>query len=310
VLDQSNTPRRRSLSVHGRTLSYLDYPGYGPALLMLHGVGSSAEGWQEAAAHFHANGARVICVDLPGHGSSSKEPGDYSLGSLASSVRDLIEHLDIGPVVLVGHSLGGGIALQFHYQFPSHVAGLVLVSSGGLGRETNLALRLASLPGSGVVLATAFNRATYRAIDATRRGVARMRRTRAADEGFLERFQWLTVADYRDTFLSTLRSVVDFSGQRVSALEKLHLTRGVPVLIVWGSDDPIIPHTHGQLAHSMLDNSEFVVFDGDGHEPHRSDPRRLYETVNGWQRRHGLATTDLDNSWNELLGAMDSGGQQ
>lgn len=300
---QPPTPVRRSLSLHGRKLSYLEYPGSGRTMLFLHGVGSSAEVWKPSVERFAAAGVRVVCVDLPGHGESSKEPGDYSLGSLASSVRDLIEHLGLGPVILVGHSLGGGISLQFLYQYPAYVAGLILVSSGGLGRETNMALRLASVPGSGVVIAAAFNSATLSAIHTTQRAVRRLRRRQKLDEGALERFRWLTMPEYRHTFLATLRSVVDHSGQRVSALEKLHLSRSIPVLIIWGGDDPIIPPSHGKLAHSMLEDSELIIFEGHGHEPHRSDPDRFYDSIESWAQRHDLLEppADLDAELLQIL---------
>ena len=282
-----STAHRRRVTLHGREVAYTDYPGKGPALLMLHGVGSSSEGWDESAALLASSGSRVICVDLPGHGDSSRERGDYSLGALASTVRDLIDQLNLGPVILVGHSLGGGISLQFLYQYPSHVRGLVLVSSGGLGREANWALRLASLPGSGVVIGAAVNKRTLAAYNSAHRAMRKaLRRGEEAREHALERFGWLAESDRRHTFLSTLRSVVDVSGQRVSALEKLHLSRSLPVLIIWGRKDAIIPVSHGELAHSMLEHSEFVVFDDAAHEPHRTDPERFATTITGWRTRH------------------------
>lgn len=279
--------RRHWLTLHGRRISYLDFPGHDPAYLVLHGVGSSSEVWRETAQKLAADGSRVIVLDMPGHGQSSKEPGDYSLGSLASAARDLIEALNLGPVVLVGHSLGGGVALQFLYQYPAHVAGLVLVSSGGLGKETNWALRLASLPGSGVVIGAALNRPTMKAMRSVRSAVRKVtRRSEQWADRTLGRFDWLSEADSRHTFLSTLRSVVDHTGQRVSALEKLHLSRDVPTLIVWGRKDPIIPVAHGELAHSMLEQSRLVVFDEAGHEPHRTDPERFAAAVHAWWRRN------------------------
>ena len=284
-----STAQRRRVTLHGREVAYTDYPGKGPALVMLHGVGSSSEGWEESAVLLASSGSRVICVDLPGHGESSRERGDYSLGALASTVRDLIDLLNLGPVILVGHSLGGGISLQFLYQYPTHVRGLVLVNSGGLGREANWALRLASLPGSGVVIGAAVNKRTMAAYNSAYRALRKaLRRGEEAREHALERFGWLAESDRRHTFLSTLRSVVDVSGQRVSALEKLHLSRSLPVLIIWGRKDAIIPVSHGELAHSMLEHSEFVVFDDAAHEPHRTDPERFATTISGWRTRHFL----------------------
>ena len=96
-----------------------------------------------------ARSCDVIAVDLPGHGTSSRLRGDYSLGSLAASVRDVLDELDVRTATIVGHSLGGGIAMQFMYQFPERCERLVLVSSGGLGREVTPMLRALAVPGAG-----------------------------------------------------------------------------------------------------------------------------------------------------------------
>lgn len=280
---------RQSVTLHGRDIAYHEYPGTGDPYVLLHGVGSSADGWEEAASVLHARGAHVISVDLPGHGDSSKGPGDYSLGSLASAVRDLLAELELDQVVLVGHSLGGGVALQFIYQFPQWVSGLVLVSSGGLGPETSMALRLAAMPGSGLVLKATVNRRTVAAIGAVRRGVKRLGGPdRGMSDKAFEKLERLSVPEDRNTFLATLRSVVDFSGQRVSALEKLQVSATVPVLIVWGEMDTTIPVAHGEAAHALLPDSELVVFPDVGHEPHRGDAQRFADVLDGWRFRHGL----------------------
>jgi pimeloyl-ACP methyl ester carboxylesterase len=275
--------------MHGRELAYVAYPGTGVPIVLLHGVGSSASGWDEAAKVMSMRGFHVIAVDMPGHGQSTKGPGDYSLGSLASSVRDLLDHLGIEQAVIVGHSLGGGVALQFHYQYPSHVAGLVLVSSGGLGRETNLILRLFAMPGSGVVLGAGLNQRTLSALSTVRSTVRRLgRQPNFLPDQVMDRIGRLGDPVERHSFLATLRSVVDHTGQRVSALEKLHLSNSVPVLIVWGRRDSIIPVSHGERAHELLESSTLVVFDDAGHEPHRKDPARFADALTGWLRQEGL----------------------
>lgn len=282
----ASEPRARSIVLHGRDVSFLDYPGTGTPLVLLHGVGSSADGWQPAAPMLAATGSRVLAIDLPGHGESSKQPGDYSLGSLASTVRDLLDALGIERAVLIGHSLGGGVALQFQYQFPSYCAGLVLVSSGGLGADANLILRLATLPGSGIVLRAALNPKTTKALTAVRSRVHRVTgRTTFISDRALSRIHRLSAAEGRNSFLATLRSVVDFSGQRVSALEKLYLSNAVPVLIIWGEKDAIIPADHGRNAHDLLESSTLVLFEESGHEPHRTEPRRFVDAVLGWRAR-------------------------
>lgn len=283
-------PRRERVTMHGADIAYLHYPGEGVPLVLLHGVGSSAAGWDAAAQVMSTRGFEVVAVDMPGHGESAKGPGDYSLGSLASSVRDLLDHLGIRQAVIVGHSLGGGVALQFHYQYPSYVAGLVLVSSGGLGRETNLILRLFAMPGSGVVLGAGLNQRTLSALSTVRSTVRRYaRQPDFLPDQVMDRIGRLGDPVERHSFLATLRSVVDHTGQRVSALEKLHLSNAVPVLIVWGRRDSIIPVAHGERAHELLESSTLVVFDDAGHEPHRKDPARFADTLTGWLREQGLA---------------------
>ena len=127
---------------HGRELAYREITGTGIPIMLIHGIGSSSITWGDIPDRLAATGAHVIVVDLPGHGQSSKQPGDYSLGALASALRDLIDHLGIARVHLVGHSLGGGVALQFSYQFPERVRSIVLVASGGLGVEAFTGTRI------------------------------------------------------------------------------------------------------------------------------------------------------------------------
>ncbi|MDQ1245996.1 MAG: Alpha/beta fold hydrolase [Actinomycetota bacterium] len=287
---RADAVQREVAVLHGRDLSYVRYPGVGVPLVLLHGVGSSAAGWETSAAILSGRGVPVIAIDMPGHGESAKGPGDYSLGSMASAVRDLLDHLGIDRAVIVGHSLGGGVALQFHYQYPSYVVGLVLVSSGGLGQDANLILRLLSLPGAGVVLQVGLNPRTMSALDSLRQQARRLtRRPDLIPDRVMDRIDRLSDPDGRHSFLATLRSVVDHTGQRVSALEKLHLSNDVPVLIVWGAKDSILPVAHGENAHDLLDSSTFVVFDDAGHEPHRKDPARFADALQGWLRDNGLA---------------------
>ena len=138
------------LTLHGHRVTYR-VAGRGPVLLLLHGITNSSQTWEHVAPllseHF-----TVLAPDLLGHGESATPRGDYSLGAHASGVRDVLTALGHERVTVVGHSLGGGIAMQFAYQFPERCERLVLVSSGGLGREVHLLLRAAALPGADWVL--------------------------------------------------------------------------------------------------------------------------------------------------------------
>ena len=143
-------PTRRTVTIHGHELSYLD-SGTGSVVLFIHGILGSQRQWTHLIDRLHDD-HRVIVPDLFGHGESDKPVGDYSLGAHAATMRDLLDRLGIERVTLVGHSLGGGIAMEFYYLFPERVERLVLVASGGLGREVNPILRSATLPGAGWVL--------------------------------------------------------------------------------------------------------------------------------------------------------------
>src|SRR4051794_41274775 len=107
---------------------------------------NSSRHWEAVALRL-ADRYQVIAPDLIGHGDSARPRGDYSLGAHAASIRDLLAAIGADRATVVGHSLGGGVAMQFFYQFPQRVDRLVLVSSGGLGREGSPLLRSAALPG-------------------------------------------------------------------------------------------------------------------------------------------------------------------
>jgi pimeloyl-ACP methyl ester carboxylesterase len=290
--------RREEMRLHGRRISYLT-AGEGPVLLAVHGIASDSEAWR-AALPLLARRATVIAPDLPGHGASAKAPGDYSLGSLASSLRDLLVKLGHERATLVGHSLGGGVAMQFAYMFPERTERLALVSSGGLGRSLSPLLRAATLPGSELVIA-----ATIRPITALgRAGAAAMQRVGlrvAPDLGQVGRgFATLADGEGRAAFLDTLRSVASFSGQRVDASDRLYLAAGMPTLLLWGERDPIIPVAHGRRAHERMPGSRLVTFADSGHFPQIDDPHRFAATVLEF-----LEETEPSRftpaSWSELL---------
>jgi len=247
-----------------------------------------------------ARRARVIAPDLPGHGTSAKTPGDYSLGSLASSLRDLLIKLGHERATLVGHSLGGGVAMQFAYMFPERTERLVLVSSGGLGRSLNLLLRAAALPGSELVMA-----ATIGPVTALGRGgaaaVRRLGLRFSPDLGEVGRgFATLADREGRAAFLDTLRSVVNFSGQRVDASDRLYLASGIPTLLLWGERDPIIPVGHGRRAQERMPGSRLVTFADSGHFPQIDDPHRFAATVLEFLEETEPSCLTPE-SWSELL---------
>jgi len=263
----------QTVSVHGREVSYLT-AGEGPLLLLVHGMAGTARNW-DAVIEPLALHNTVIAPDFPGHGNSAPGGGDYSLGSLASGLRDLMIALGHERATLVGHSLGGGVALQFTYQFPEMVERLVLVSSGGLGPEVGAILRAAALPGANLFIrATAAPGAT--AGNAISGALAKVGLRPNADLAEVGRaYASLADTDRRKAFLSTLHAVVDTDGQRVAALDRLYLAEDLPILIVWGERDPIIPVGHGRAAHAQLPGSSLEVFPDAGHVPMLESPGRF-----------------------------------
>jgi pimeloyl-ACP methyl ester carboxylesterase len=264
----------KDIELHGHRVTYRR-GGSGPVLLLLHGVTDSSATWEGVAPSL-AEHFTLIAPDLLGHGESATPRGDYSLGAHASGVRDVVTALGIERVTVVGHSLGGGIAMQFAYQFPERCERLVLVSSGGLGREVHMLLRAAALPGADYVLPAL----TSAGLLTVGRGVGGLlRRLRLAPTGDLEvlahGFASLDNAGSRQAFLHTVRAVIEPSGQRVSAHDRLDLAGLLPSLIVWGEKDSIIPVKHGAAAHEAMPGSRFEVFPDAGHLPHDADPERF-----------------------------------
>jgi len=261
--------------------------GHGPAVVLLHGIVGSLDTWDDTIGAL-AGTHTVIAPDLRGHGGSAGPPGDYSLGAHASGVRDLLDTLAVDRATVVGHSLGGGIAMQFGYQHPERLDRLVLVSSGGLGPEVGPALRAASLPGSGLVMAALCRGDLVRTASTVLSGL-RMAGlgTRGDTAELLRAWSSLGDPDRRRAFLATLRAVVGPGGQTVNATDKLYLSTPVPTLLVWGGRDPMIPVAHGEAAHEALPSSRLVVFETAGHFPHRSDPVRFAAVL-----RDFLTTTE------------------
>jgi pimeloyl-ACP methyl ester carboxylesterase len=176
----------------------------------------------------------------------------------------------------VGHSLGGGIALQFAYEYPVFAERLVVVSSGGLGREVHPLLRAATLPGAELVLPLIAHERVLSAGIFAGRLLKRIGLEAAPDLAEMARgYASLGDGGARQAFLHTLRAVLDPLGQRVSATDRLYLAAMVPTLIVWGRRDPLIPCAHAESAHQAMPGSELEVFEKSGHFPHLDQPVRF-----------------------------------
>jgi pimeloyl-ACP methyl ester carboxylesterase len=251
----------------------------GTPILLVHGVGSCRETWGDIPERLAALGRTVIAVDLLGHGTSGHGNGDYSLGANATVMRDLLNHLGIDRAHAVGHSLGGGVCLQFAYQYAERLASLTLVSSGGLGTEVSPGLRAATLPGADFVMSVACSAPVVRAlrfVDAVAVGIGK---SPVIGDHALGRFERLQDPERLAAFLATVRSVVGREGQRVSALQHLGRIEPSRVLLIWGDADSMVPVEHGRNAAEVLPGSRFVVVPGAKHHPHNEDPELVTQEI-------------------------------
>lgn len=290
----------QAVTLHGHSVTYVQ-KGSGPVLLLIHGMAGSVATWRSVVDPLARN-ATVLAVDLPGHGASSPGGGDYSLGSLAAGLRDVVAALGHDRVTLVGHSLGGGIAMQFSYQFPEMTERLVLVSSGGLGPEVNPVLRAASLPGADLFLSVTAGAAQRGSGVAGRLWRAVPGLSRPGFDELASSYASLADADRRSAFLATVRSVVGLSGQTVRAGDRLYLASELPVLLIWGAEDPIIPVEHARATHALLPKSTLAVFDGVHHFPQVEAPERFVTALEDFCASTEPAVFDAA-TWRARLGS-------
>ncbi|MEZ4287035.1 MAG: alpha/beta hydrolase [Polyangiales bacterium] len=286
-------------TVHGYRRAYIK-AGRGPELLMIHGIGDSADTWSEVVEEL-AKDHTVIAPDLLGHGASDKPRADYAVAAYANAMRDLLAVLDIERVTLVGHSLGGGIALQMAYQFPKLCERLVLVSTGGVSHEVNLGLRLASVPNFewalpmlSTPIARQLGAAFFYAAGVLDLDIA------IDAEPLSQMFSALPNAAARRAFLRTLRGAVDWRGQAITMLDRAYLAEEVPTMIVWGQRDAIISVEHAHRAHAALRQSRLEILQNTGHFPHVHQPDRFVQLLRSFNKQT-LPYEHDECQWRERL---------
>ena len=285
---------QRQIRLHGQHINYLEAgEGNGLVVVLLHGLASSSTTWAQVmpllGRHVH-----VIAPDLLGHGESAKpRSGDYSVVSYAAGLRDLLVVLHLDRATVVGHSFGGGVALQFAYQFLELTERVVLVASGGLGQQVNLALRAATLPGASTALKI-FTAATPRWLTkTTNRAVRAIPSAGGPDlDGLLSAFASFSDGDARGAFVRAARGALDLSGQRLTGVGRLRLLAETPVRLVGGSRDPVIPVDHTTSAHEVVPGSRLERFEGAGHFPHIDDAERFADVLHEFVRSTEPARVD------------------
>lgn len=288
------------VTMHGHRRAYVRM-GTGPALLLLHGLGCDHTTWgpvMESLARTHT----VIAPDLLGHGASDKPRADYSLGGYANGMRDLLTLLGIDTVTVVGHSFGGGVAMQFAYQFPERTERLVLVASGGLGPEVTPAIRAITTPGFHQAMAVLSTPGLRHLTTATMRLLAGSGVSQLRDLG--------EVAAIYDSFKDpraraairhVVRAVVDWKGQIVTMADRAYLTEAMPMCVVWGADDLVIPVSHASNARALAPTARVEIVPDAGHFPHKDHPERFVTIVRDFIRSTEPARYDRDR-WRDLIG--------
>ncbi|HVV13793.1 alpha/beta hydrolase [Amycolatopsis sp.] len=290
----------RSRMIHGYRRAYR-MAGSGPVLLFIHGIGDDSSTWLDVLASLTGE-YTVLAPDLLGHGGSDKPRADYSVAAYACGMRDLLATLDIDRVTVVGHSLGGGVAMQFAYQFPERCERLVLVSSGGIGLGVHPLLRLAAAPGADLMLpllGTPPMRATLRRFGSLLAATGGLGLGDDLDY-VVRKYVRLAESPSRQAFLRTLRAVVDWRGQVVNMLDRSYLTEGIPTMLVWGTRDHVVPSAHAAVAHAAMPGSRLEIFEGAGHFPHHTSPQRFLAVLRDFLTHTQPARYDVGR-WRRLL---------
>ncbi len=283
-------PTLQFRTIHGYRRAFR-IAGEGPAILLIHGIGDNSATWETVQTTL-AQRFTVIAPDLLGHGKSDKPRADYSVAAYANGMRDLLAVLDIDRVTVIGHSLGGGVTMQFGYQYPQLVERIVLVGTGGVTKDVHFALRLASLPMGSEALAFLRLPGALPAVQIVGRVVGAVLNVAAAAAPGLATTKFgrdlpdvlrvlaeLPEPTASSAFSRTLRAVVDWRGQVVTMLDRCYLAQSVPVQLIWGEDDSVIPVAHARMAHSAMPGSRLEVFEKSGHFPFHDDPDRFVEIV-------------------------------
>lgn len=268
---------RHVVTASGHQMSYVT-GGSGPPMVLLHGLGANSFTWRYVLPTLMQH-YTIFAPDMFGCGDSDKANVDFSLHAMAGYVNGFMEAVGLDRAIFVGHSLGGGLTMQYCHEYPGHAERIVLVSSGGLGTDLHWLLRISTLPGAnGIIGAMADPRTRLPQLSRT----MEQRRLHRLDQEFdpdtqtmLDRFQSY---ETRQAFLSMLRHVGGLKGQRLSALAHLgELT--VPVLLIWGARDSTIPVSHGRHALSFIPFAHLEVLPNCYHRPQIEAPRRFNELI-------------------------------
>ncbi len=291
--------RIQRVTIHGHERAYVKV-GKGPTMLLLHGLGCDHTTW-DPVIDVLARSYTVIAPDLLGHGQSAKPRADYSIGGYANGMRDLLTVLGIETVTVVGHSLGGGVAMQFAYQFPERTERMVLVAPGGIGPDVTPAIRAVTLPFFKQWMGLATLPGIRHVGRATLRGLSRSGISRARDLGEVaEIYDSFRDPAARAAIAHVVRACVDWKGQIITMADRAYLTAAMPMCVIWGTADAVIPVNHAEIVRAIAPDADVELIQGAGHFPHKDHPGRFVRLVNDFVRTTEPAAYDRAD-WRKML---------
>ena len=252
----------KTAEVDNNKIRYLEEGSSENTLLLLHGLGASAERWEYVIPHF-AREFRVIVPDLIGFGYSDKPMADYTIEYFSEFISKFVDKIGIKELNIVGSSLGGQIAAEYTVNHNENIRKLVLVSPSGVMKH--------STPALDAYIAAALYPNDDSALNAFQIMSGRKEIENKIVNGFIER---MTLPNAKMAFMSTLLGLRDSE----SITKKLQMIT-VPTLIIWGENDPIIPIEYAQSFISGINDCRFYKMTECGHTPYVENPKAFYQVV-------------------------------
>jgi pimeloyl-ACP methyl ester carboxylesterase len=257
-----NEIKDKTIKVDGRDVHYYTV-GQGEPLIVIHGGGGDARTWRNNIVELSEK-YTVYAPDLPGYGGSQPLDGNYYIPELSAFLGSFASNLGLENFYLLGHSLGGGVALDYTLKSPHKIKKLVLVSSLCLGREIAFWVRLMSIPGL-------------------------LRSLGALTISILKGVKWLAERLNPAEFIlplspasMTVGSNIMTFRQQSLVLENQLAEIAVPTLLIWGSRDPIVPVKHAYQAAKVIPDCRVKVFENRGHNVHRDELEEFSTVLTGF----------------------------
>jgi pimeloyl-ACP methyl ester carboxylesterase len=287
------------VTIHGHRRAYVK-TGTGPAILLLHGMACDHTTWTPIIRKL-ARHHTVIAPDLLGHGRSDKPRADYSVGGYANGMRDLLTVLGIDRVTVVGHSLGGGVAMQFAYQFPERTERVALIAPGGLGREVTPVIRAVTLPGFHTAMGLVTLPGVRQLVTGSLRRLNRVDHPVVRDLGEIaDIVEHMVDRRERRALAHVVRACVDLRGQIITMVDRAYLAREMPLCLIWGQDDQVIPAKHAERIRAAVPEIRVELVPHCGHFPHKDQPELVVATLHEFIRTTQPATHHR-GKWRALL---------